>query len=167
MFVNNKLKESKSVQFLFKSYDNEKCLERFKLAQRNPEDVVPIDLRLASFEFEIADDKIRLKGYIHVNPYLRYLENSYLNLLCRQFVKKFIFNIENICSLPEDEFKNKIIKKKQREESVNFYQFYESELKKFGLFEGNEVEKNEKNEKNEKTDKNEKNVICVVKDKDI
>jgi hypothetical protein len=52
-------------------------------------DVIRVDLLLYSMELTIIDEKrTKLAGYISVEPKLKYLEENFIEILSRQYIKK-------------------------------------------------------------------------------
>jgi len=126
-FVNNKIRDKiKSFQFLSKSFDDEEIFEIFNTIKKN-DDAVRINLNMSSFEIKILDNQsILLQGFINVNPKLFYLQKNYINILSRQYIKKYCSNIEKII---DDEKFNEIFIKSMSVDSKEFYRFIENEMK--------------------------------------
>lgn len=133
IFINNKLKENKTIQFLCKSCDKDEAVNHYdtvKLAvnEKNDKDILRIFLDFYSLEIQLIDDRrVALKGYIFINPSLKHLEENFIEILVRQYIKKMIFNLEETC---KGDFDNKIEKTIHKEESSKFYDFYQAEIAK-------------------------------------
>ncbi len=130
-FVNNKLKESHSIQFLFKSGDEEDSLKCRDIIKKN-KDFIRMDLLISSFEIEILNNEsLRLNGFIDLDPRLIGLDEKFVEIMVRQYFMIMLNNIESLLKLPEQEFENKIRKNLVKADSIDFYEFINKEIKKF------------------------------------
>ncbi len=132
-YINNKLKDTvKSIQFLSKSYDNEEAFHKFKKPKIN-KDLIRIDLKNSSFEIIIVDSEtILMQGLIFINPELKHLDANYINMVTRQYTRKWFSNIMKLLELSEGEFDAKI-PKGLSSAATEFYYFIEQELRVYSL----------------------------------
>jgi hypothetical protein len=130
-FVNNKLKENKSIQFLCKSADEEEALKCRNIIS-NSESFIRMDLMNSCFDIKIQnDDKIILSGYISIDPRLKGLNDNFIEVFTLQYVSKMLSNMQNLMELPDNEFEKKIKKNLSRDLCIDFYNFINREIKKY------------------------------------
>ena len=155
-FVNNKMRESSTIQFIGRSFDIENESEFFKNLKDNmiiieENKYVKIDLHYASFEiiFDFKEEVV-LRVLIKINPRLKFVEDRYLEILAKEYGKLLIHNINETLKLDDDKYVSKFWIDKSKSNNLDdekysalFYDFYHRIMEEFL---GNEhIPKNEKN----------------------
>ncbi len=130
-FLNNRLKESKTLQFLSKSADEENSL-KFRNPIKKDLNFIRADLINSSFEIYIIENKkIKLAGYFNFDPKLKYLNSSLMEMMVKQYLQALFNNIDDLLKLKDKDFNKKIKKNTIRSESIDFYNFIYKEFKKY------------------------------------
>lgn len=132
-FVNNKLKQNNSIQFLSKSADEEEALKCRNIIS-NSESFIRMDLMNFCFDIKInkdREDKINLSGYISIDPRFVGIESNFIEIFTLQYMKNMFLNVQNLLELSDGEFEKKIKKNLTRDLSIDFYNFINREIKKY------------------------------------
>jgi hypothetical protein len=143
-FVNNKMRESSTIQFISRSFDIENEAEYFKNLKENmimieENKYVKIDLHYGSFEiiFDYKDEVV-LRVLIKLNPGLKFVEDRYLEILAKEYGKLLIHKIYHSLKIKDDKFVKKFWTDKSKfnnlddeKYSAMFYDFYYKIIEKF------------------------------------
>ncbi len=130
-FVNNKLKENKSIQFLCKSADEEEAFKCRDVIAKSDK-LIRMDLMNSSFEIKLLDeDRVLLTGFISADARLKGLSENFMQIFIRQYIGKMLSNMQALIDLHEFEFEKIIKKNMSRSMSIDFHNFINREIKKY------------------------------------
>jgi hypothetical protein len=122
MFVNNKL-ENNTIEIFCKSFDEEETLLNFKTVKKSDE-VSRMDLRYMYIRLIHKSDGLNLEGYINIDSRLRDINESFTEMLIKQFIIKMFNNLERARINP------KIVKNIVNTHSKEFYDYYSDVINK-------------------------------------
>lgn len=124
-FVNNNLKENKSLQFILTSAEDLSFLEKEKY-NNNKNDVVTMNLMKSLVEIELLNDEsFKLNVLFQIDPKFVKLDSYYLQIIMRIAYTKLFEKIDELLKLSKVDFNKKIPKSND----TKFYEFINNELK--------------------------------------